>query len=269
MHIDTEEYRVKPGAKFDMKEAPVKYKGKIGKEEGEKEFDKLVLKLTDLQELLYADGKQSLLVVLQAMDAGGKDSTIQHVFGPINPQGCNIISFKGPNNEELSHDYLWRVHKNAPARGYMTVFNRSHYEDVLIVKVKKFAPKERIEARYEHINHFEKMLSDEGTRIVKFYLNISKDYQKERFERRLEKPEKNWKFNPEDLESRKDWDKYMDAFGDVFEKCSTKSSPWYVVPAETRWFRDLLVTRVLVDILEGMGLKYPVIDYDPASVKID
>lgn len=267
--MDLAEYLVKPGKKVTVKDCATEYKGKLGKAEGKREFRKLVNRMQELQEVFYADGKHALLVVLQAMDAGGKDSTIRHVFGPLNPQGCNVVSFKAPNNEELSHDYLWRVHKNTPARGYITVFNRSHYEDVLIVKVKKFVPADTIERRYDHINAFEKMLSDEGTRIVKFFLNISSDYQKARFRRRLDKTEKNWKFNPEDLETRKDWDKYMKAFEDVLSRCSQKYAPWYVVPAETRWFRDLLVARVIVNILEDMALKFPKIDYDPASVVID
>ncbi len=209
------------------------------------------------------------LVVLQAMDAAGKDSTVRHVFGPINPEGCQVTSFKAPSKEELAHDYLWRVHHHTPADGNIGVFNRSHYEETLIVKVKGWAPKEVIKKRYDHINAFEKMLTDEGTAVVKFMIHISKDYQKDRLQRRLDRPDKHWKFNPEDLTERGHWDEYMAEFSTTLSKCSTDYAPWYVVPAERRWFRNLLVTKVLVDTLTKMDPQPPKVNFDPQAIVIE
>src|SRR5690606_28398848 len=186
---------------------------------------------------------------------GGKDSTIRRVIGHLNPDGCRVISFKGPTERELKHDFLWRVHAHVPAKGFITVFNRSHYEDVLIARVKNLVPEKVWSKRYDHINHFEQLLLDEGTHIVKFFLHISKDYQKQRLQRRLEKPDKRWKFNPEDLEERKHWNDYQEAYVEALTRCNSAASPWYVVPAETRWFRDALVARVLREKLESMDLK--------------
>ncbi|MBN2535960.1 MAG: polyphosphate kinase 2 family protein [Spirochaetales bacterium] len=269
MDIDIKDYRVKDDDKINLKKIPAEYKGKLSKDECREEFEKQKEKLQELQEVLYADEGKALLVVFQAMDAGGKDSTIRHVIGPLNPAGCRVTSFKAPTVHELAHDFLWRIHANIPPRGYIGVFNRSHYEDILIVKVKKLAPEEVIEKRYDHINHFEKLLSDEGTRIVKFYLHISKLYQKKRLERRLERPDKYWKFNADDLKERELWDDYMDAFETALSHCSKKHAPWYIIPSETRWFRDVLVAEVLIETLKDMDLHYPKPDYDPNSIIID
>ena len=178
------------------------------------------------------------------MDAAGKDSTVRHVFGSINPAGCRVTSFKAPTKEELAHDYLWRVHDHAPADGNIAVFNRSHYEELLIVRVRGWAPEKVWKRRYAHMNAFEELLADEGTAVVKFMIHISKDYQKERLQRRLDRPDKHWKFNPEDLEERGHWDDYMEAFSDVVSKCSTDEAPWYVIPSERRWYRNLAITRI-------------------------
>ena len=199
------------------------------------------------------------------MDAGGKDSTTEHVFGPMNPQGVRVASFKAPSTLEKSHDFLWRVHAKAPQKGMIRVFNRSHYEDVLIVKVHGWAEADVIERRYDHIRHFEALLADAGTRVVKVMLNISKDYQLERFRRRLERPDKHWKFNPGDLKERDHWEDYMRAFEVAMERTSTEAAPWYVVPAETRWYRDLVVSQILVDTLEAMDPQYPEPEFDPAD----
>ncbi len=263
-----EEYRVQPGKKVHLGDFKTDDDGGLSKEDAEKEFAKLAERLTALQELLYADGKHALLVVLQAMDCGGKDSTIRHVFGPMNPQGCTVVSFKAPTEEELRHDFLWRVHAQAPARGYVGVFNRSHYEDVLIVRVKGLVPEERWKARYEQINAFEQLLHAEGTTILKFFLHISKDYQKERLQRRLDRPEKRWKFNPADLVERGRWDQYQAAYENALSRCSTKHAPWYVVPAEHHWYRNLLIARVLVDKLESLKMTHPQPDYDPEKIVI-
>jgi PPK2 family polyphosphate:nucleotide phosphotransferase len=268
MSFSTRDYRVDSNKSVKLGSFPVRYEGKLNKEEGLEIFAGLIKRFQELQALLYADGSQSLLVVLQAMDAAGKDSTIRNVFGPINPQGCKVVSFKGPNSTELAHDFLWRIHQNVPRKGHIGVFNRSHYEDVLIVKVKNLAPKDRIKKRYEHINNFESLLRDEGTRIIKFFLHISADYQKEQLQERLDTPEKLWKFSPSDIPERLHWDEYQKVYELVLEKCSSPEAPWYVVPAERKWFRNLLVAKVLVETLESMDLSYPKVDFDPKGIRI-
>ena len=267
--LNPADYLIKPGSKVDITKLPTRYEGSITKEQGRAEFHRLSHRLVELQEKLYAEGKRSLLVVLQAMDAAGKDSTVREVFSPVNPTGCRVISFKAPSKEELAHDYLWRIHAHTPPDGHITVFNRSHYEEVLIVRVKGWAPEKVWKRRYGHINAFEKMLTDEGTHVLKFKIHISKDYQKERLQRRLDRPDKHWKFNPEDLTERAHWDEYMVAFNDMLEKCSTNYAPWYVVPSERRWFRNLLISRVIVDKLESMHLKMPEPTFDPSSIVLE
>jgi PPK2 family polyphosphate:nucleotide phosphotransferase len=266
--MNTKDYAITESKSIKLDSLPTKYNGKLEKEKGLEEFKELLIKLQNLQALLYADGSKALLVVLQAMDAAGKDSTIRFVFGPINPQGCKVVSFKAPNSTELAHDFLWRIHQNVPRNGYIGVFNRSYYEDVLIVKVKNLAPKETIKQRYNHINDFESLLNDEGTRIVKFFLHISKDYQKEQLQERLDTPEKLWKFSSSDIPERMLWDDYQKAYETVFEKCSSPKNPWYIVPAERKWFRNLLIAKVLVETLESMDLHYPEAQFDPKQVVI-
>ncbi len=219
--------------------------------------------VAELQEKLYAENKQSLLIVLQAMDAAGKDSTIGKLTRNLNAQGCKIHSFKKPSKLELSHDFLWRIHAAAPASGEITIFNRSHYEDVLIVKVHGWADNEKIERRYEHINNFESLMADRGTKVVKFMLNVSPEYQLDRFKRRLDNPGKHWKFNPGDLDERKLWSDYMQAFEAAMEKCASDDSPWYVVPAENRNFRDVMIASVVKDVLKSMSPDYPEPEFDP------
>jgi len=232
----------------------------------DKELKKLREKLwedvADLQEALYAESKQSVLIVLQAMDAAGKDSTIEKLTRNLNAQGCKVHSFKSPTKKELAHDFLWRIHAVAPQAGDIAIFNRSHYEDVLIVKVHGWASPEKIERRYEHINNFESLISDRGTKVVKFMLNISPEYQLERFKSRLERPEKNWKFNPGDLDERKLWTDYMAAFESAMTNCASEDAPWFVVPAENRYFRDVVIASVIKEVLEGMKCEYPEPDFD-------
>jgi PPK2 family polyphosphate:nucleotide phosphotransferase len=194
------------------------------------------------------------------MDAGGKDGTIRHIFSGVNPQGCAVTSFKSPSTIERAHDFLWRVHAAAPANGMIGIFNRSHYEDVLIVRVHNLVPKDVWSKRYAHICEFEKLLSDSGTTILKFFLHISKDEQKKRLQARLDDPQKHWKFNVEDLAERKLWDEYMEAFDDALEKTSTRYAPWYVVPSDRKWFRNWVISDTIVHALEDMRLKFP----DPA-----
>lgn len=252
-------YRVTPGSDLDLRSLdPADSTAFEGtKKEGRKLASDLNARLEVLQEVLYAENRQKVLIVLQAMDTGGKDGTIRHVFDGTNPQGVTVASFKKPTSEELAHDYLWRVHAKTPKRGEITIFNRSHYEDVLVVRVHDLVPKDVWGRRYEHINRFEKLLADEGTTILKFFLHISKDEQKARLQDRLDVPEKNWKFAPGDLDERKLWDDYLDAYQDALERTSTESAPWYVVPADRKWYRNLMISEVLVDTLESLEMRYP------------
>jgi len=225
--------------------------------------------IDDLQDRLYAEGKQALLVVFQAMDAGGKDGTVRRVFGPVDPLGVRTASFKRPTPEELAHDFLWRIHKKVPAKGDIGIFNRSHYEDVLIARVRKLVPREVIAQRYRQINALERLLAENGVRIVKFFLHISKEEQRERLQERVDIPRKHWKFNPDDLEERKLWDAYMKAYERVIERCSAPWAPWYVVPANRNWYRNALVARVLRATLEDMNPAYPAPDFDPSGIRVE
>jgi PPK2 family polyphosphate:nucleotide phosphotransferase len=231
-------YRIEPGKKFKLEDYSPNdtgdFEGK--KQKGIELLAERRAEIDSLQELLYAEHKHRLLVVFQAMDGGGKDGTIRAVFDGVNPQGVKVASFKAPSQTELDHDYLWRIHAQTPGKGEIVVFNRSHYEDVLVVRVHNLVPKDVWKKRYDHINAFEHELYDEGTTILKFFLNISKDEQKERFMERLDMPEKRWKFNEGDLEERKLWPLYMEAFEEAISKTSTKWAPWYVVPANRNWY---------------------------------
>ncbi|HWQ46896.1 MAG TPA: polyphosphate kinase 2 family protein [Longilinea sp.] len=252
-------YRVKPGKDFRIDDIDPDNSGdwKGRKEEAKVRQIELTEKLDALQEQLYAEGKHKVLVVIQGMDASGKDGTIRKVFEGINPQGVRVASFKSPSPLELSHDYLWRVHQVVPAKGQIVIFNRSHYEDVLIVRVHKWIDEKEVQRRLRQIRDFEQLLADEGTTILKFHLRISKEEQKKRFIERIETPEKNWKFNPGDLGERTLWKDYMNAYEDAIRETSTEAAPWYVVPADHEWYRDLLITSVLVDTLENFKMTYP------------
>lgn len=232
----------------------------------EKKMEKLRLRLDELQNALYAESKQSLLVVLQARDAGGKDGTIRRVFSSVNPQGCSVTSFKAPTPIELAHDYLWRVHAAVPARGMIGIFNRSHYEDILAVRVHKLAPKKVWKQRYDQINEFEHFLTQNGVTIVKFFLHISMEEQRVRLAERLTDESKNWKFQAADLGERDLWDDYTRAYIDVFRKCSTKYAPWFIVPADRKHARDYLVLEKIVSTLERMDPEYP--EADPKALKL-
>ncbi|MEJ2746857.1 MAG: polyphosphate kinase 2 family protein [Anaerolineae bacterium] len=232
------------------------------------EFKALRRELIELQRRLYAEGRQKLLIVFQAMDAGGKDGTIRKVFRGVNPQGVRVHSFKVPSKEELAHDFLWRIHQDVPAQGMIGVFNRSHYEDVLVVRVHNIVPESIWRPRYKQINSFEKLLTDTGTTILKFFLHISPEEQKERFQARLDEPNKNWKFSVEDLEKRKLWDDYMTAYEEMLQQCTTPWAPWYVIPADQKWYRNLTITRTIVDTLKQMNPQYPPAE-DLSSIVID
>ncbi|MEP7065301.1 MAG: polyphosphate kinase 2 family protein [Gemmatimonadota bacterium] len=232
----------------------------------DKKTEKLRVRIDELQNALYAESKRALLVVLQARDAGGKDGTIRRVFTSVNPQGCSVSAFKAPTHTELAHDYLWRVHAVVPSRGMIGIFNRSHYEDVLAVRVHKLVPKKVWKERYDQINDFERMLTDNGVTILKFFLHISKEEQRVRLSDRLTDPSKNWKFQAGDLDERELWDEYTRAYEDVFRKCSTKFAPWFLVPADRKHARDYLVLEKIVSTLEGMDPKYPTAD--PETLKL-
>jgi len=240
----------------------------MGKKVGKEHLKQLNSELETLQELLYAEGKHKVLIVLQAMDTGGKDGTIRHVFEGVNPQGVKVASFKTPTKQELAHDYLWRIHKHTPGKGEITIFNRSHYEDVLVVRVHNLVSEEVWSKRYEHIKAFEKTLADEGTTILKFYLHIDKDEQKERLQARLDEPHKNWKFSLGDLEERKLWDQYTEAFEVAMERTSTEFAPWYVIPANRKWYRNLVISSIIIEKLKNLNMSYPEAEDDLSDVVI-
>jgi PPK2 family polyphosphate:nucleotide phosphotransferase len=264
-------YRVKPGKRVELNQWDPNDKSVFPgkKREGRQRLLELNQRLESLQEMLYAQHKHRVLIVLQAMDTGGKDGTIRHVFEGVNPQGVRVVSFKKPTPEELDHDFLWRAHEQVPAKGEIAIFNRSHYEDVLVVRVHGLAPKKTWSKRYDHINHFERMLADEGTTILKFFLYIDLDEQKERLQARLDEPQKHWKFNPDDLKERKLWPRYIKAYEDAISKTSTDWAPWYVVPANRKWYRNLVVGTVIVEALEALDMGYPEPDFDPTHVEIE
>ncbi|MBU1226350.1 MAG: polyphosphate kinase 2 family protein [Actinobacteria bacterium] len=262
-------YRVAAGAEVRLGDWDPEDTGGVDRDTAKHRIEELNHRLEALQELLYAEGKHKVLVVLQATDTGGKDGTIRRVFEGTNPQGVKVASFKQPTPLELAHDYLWRVHAHAPGTGEIVIFNRSHYEDVLVVRVHDLVPEERWSRRYDHILAFEQLLADEGTTILKFFLHISRDEQKERLQARLDDPSKHWKFSLGDLDERKRWDDYRHAFEDMLSRTSSDTAPWYVVPANHKWYRDLVVASVLAATLESLGMAYPPPEDDLSGVVIE
>jgi PPK2 family polyphosphate:nucleotide phosphotransferase len=258
MSVDFGRYRLPPGERVALAEHdPGDTDDDARPEESETELAALTHRIAELQECLYAEDSRSLLVVLQGIDAAGKDSTVKHVFRETNPQGCRVYAFKEPSSEEAAHDFLWRYHQHTPATGMIHIFNRSHYEDVLVVRVKDLVPEERWRSRYDSINDFEQILVREGTTILKFFLHISPERQLEKFRERLERPDKHWKFSANDLKERRHWDAYHEAYQDALNLTSTECAPWYLVPADRRWYRNLVVARVVAGTLEGMAPRYP------------
>jgi PPK2 family polyphosphate:nucleotide phosphotransferase len=250
---------IRPGerARLDRRDPEDTSEFRGDKDEGEKALEKMTGRLEELQELLYAEHKHSMLVVLQGMDSAGKDGTIRRVFKGVNPQGVRVASFKIPSVQELDHDFLWRVHEQAPARGEIVLFNRSHYEDVLITRVHGLIPKAVWERRYSEINEFERTLTEEGTTVLKFFLHISRSEQKRRLKERLDDPTKHWKFREGDLQERRRWSAYMHAYEEALAKTSTPWAPWYVVPSNRKWFRDLYVSERIVSALAKLRMRYP------------
>jgi PPK2 family polyphosphate:nucleotide phosphotransferase len=274
MELPLDRYRVTSGSPIDLTDFDPGDPGPFSPDGDGKDAARELLKaqrdrLAELQRLLYADGGRSLLVVLQAMDAGGKDGTIRKVFSGVNPQGVEVTNFKAPSAEELAHDFLWRINRALPRRGMIGVFNRSHYEDVLIVRVKELVPESVWSQRYAMIDAFERRLVASGTAVLKLFLHIDKDEQRQRLQARLDDPSKHWKFNPGDLAERARWGAYMEAFEVAVGRCSSPEAPWLVVPANRKWYRNVVVTQAIIEALEGMGLRYPEVDFDPTSIVID
>jgi PPK2 family polyphosphate:nucleotide phosphotransferase len=254
--------RAQPGRRIRLRDLDTSNAHGWTKEAAGPALDEQLDRLTDLQDRLWAEGKRAVLVVLQGIDAAGKDGTIKKVMTAFNPQGCPVTSFKVPSSEELAHDYLWRVHKAVPRRGEIGIFNRSHYEEVLIVRVHGLVPRSVWRSRYDEINAFEAHLAANGTTIVKFFLSISKDEQRERFQARYDDPTKRWKFSMGDLDERERWDDYQAAFDDALSKTSTDVAPWYVIPADRKWFRNLAVATILADTMAGLEPRYPPVAED-------
>ena len=229
---------------------------------------KSMARLDELQYVMFAEHRRALLVVLQGMDGSGKDGTIRHVMTGLNPQGCRVTAFKTPSADEADHDFLWRVHREVPRRGDIAIFNRSHYEDVLIARVRKLVPQEVWSRRYDRINQFEELLCESGVNVVKFFLHISKEEQKERFEERLRDPTKQWKLSAADFAERKLWNKYEAAYEDALTRCSSPTAPWYIVPADKKWFRNLAISHLLVETLDALDMRFPKATFDPSQVTL-
>ncbi len=266
-----DDYRVQPGEKITLLDHDPMDKRFFpeGKQVGKQRLLHLNQRLESLQELLYAEHKQKVLIVLQAMDTGGKDGTIRHVFEGVNPQGVSVTSYKVPTPVELDHDYLWRVHQHVPGKGQIMIFNRSHYEDVLVVRVHNLVSKQRWMRRFNHINNFERMLNDEGVTILKFFLHINKEEQKQRLQARLDEEKKRWKFSSGDLKERKLWLDYQRAYEDMLSKTSTDWAPWYIIPANRKWYRNLVVSEIVIKTLEDLDMNYPQPEEDLSGVIIE
>jgi PPK2 family polyphosphate:nucleotide phosphotransferase len=269
------DYRVKPGDKLDLEKLDPDDSGKYqpddaAKKKAKARTDELIARMSGLQERLYANKSQALLIILQGMDTSGKDGTIKHVMSGVNPMGCHVRSFKAPVGKELAHDFLWRVHHEVPALGYIGIFNRSHYEDVLVTRVHDLISDKEAKRRLRQIQEFERLLSEHGTTILKFFLHISKDEQRARLEARVKDAEKRWKFDAHDLAERKFWPKYQAMYEEAISATSTEEAPWYVVPANRKWYRNLVVAETIVDALESMDLKVPKaspdIDFDKLKI---
>ena len=263
-----DKFRVKSGHKLRLSEIDPADSGKHSDKSGaQSETEQHAQKLKELQYLLYAEGKRGLLICLQALDTGGKDGTIRHVLSYLNPQGCRVQSFKVPTPVEASHDFLWRAHKVTPGRGEVTIFNRSHYEDVLVARVHKLVPETVWSKRYEAINAFEKLLSENNIHVLKFYLHISKHEQLKRFKKRLEDPARHWKISEADYAERHYWDEYQNAYEDAINRCSTEYAPWYVIPSDHKWYRNLIISRIVAEYLEGLNMRFPAPTVDITEIR--
>ena len=259
-----------PGELVSLDDYPPEYTGTYEKKgQTKKRLKKLHKQLLELQGLLYAESQHAVLIILQGMDTCGKDGTIRKVMSGINVQGCDVFSFKVPTADELSRDFLWRAHRSVPAKGKIGIFNRSHYEDVLVVRVHDLVPESVWSQRYQQINDFERMLVENGTVVLKFYLHISKDEQKERLESRIEDPTKHWKVEASDIRERAYWEDYMQAYEVMLQKCSTEWAPWHIIPANKKWYRNLVITERIVDTLKKLDMRYPEPSVDITKLRID
>ncbi|MCY0992859.1 polyphosphate kinase 2 family protein [Nannocystis sp. ILAH1] len=255
--MDLDDYRVRGAGGAKLSGYEPDDNGGLERSEAEAELPGLLSRMQDLQERLYAERTRSLLLILQGRDASGKDGTIKHVAGGFNPLGTHVMAFKAPNELERSHDFLWRIHHHVPPAGQVAIFNRSHYEDILVPTVEKLLPKHVVEPRYDHVRRFEELLHDAGTCVLKFFLHISKDEQRKRLQERLDSPDKHWKFDPHDLKARAAWDDFTGVYQQIFVRTSSDDAPWYIIPADRKWFRNYLVARIVVRTLERMDLEYP------------
>ncbi len=261
-------FRVEPASKVDLSRVDASFSDKHeSHEHALPEIETYSNELRDLQYLMYAENKRSLLICLQGRDAAGKDGTINHVLSAMNPQGCTVTGFKVPSREEAAHDFLWRYHKAAPAKGQVAIFNRSHYEEVLVQRVHNMVPKEVWSKRYEHINDFERMLYENGTHILKFYLHIDPDEQLERFKQRIQDPARHWKISEGDYAERPFWDAYTEAFEAALGKCSTEHAPWFIIPSNHKWFRNLAISRIVAEALKALNMKFPAPTVDINKIK--
>lgn len=252
------QFRVLPGARVKLADMDPSFKDRHDSQEAAAgEIERYRKRLFELQEMLYAERRRSLLICLQGLDTAGKDGVIKHFLGAMNPQGCTVTQFRQPSAEEAAHDFLWRAHRATPARGQVAIFNRSHYEDVLVVRVHHLVAKSQWSVRYERINAFEQMLADQETQILKFFLHISSEEQLARFKARLEDPTKQWKISESDYQERKSWNDYVTAHEEALSRCSTPHAPWFVIPSNHKWFRNLAVARIVVEHLESLDLRYP------------
>ena len=264
----SDKFRVKPGHRLKLKKIDAGFKGHHETEEAAAvEIEHYRHKMAKMQSLLCAEKKRSVLIVLQALDAGGKDGTVNHVFSVLNPQGARVVGFKQPTSEELAHVFLWRVHPHVPIKGEITLFNRSHYEDVLVTRVHNLIDKETWKDRYKRIRHFEELLAHSGTHILKFFLHISAEEQLARFAQRLEDPQRNWKISESDYAERAYWDDYITAFEDAITATTAKHAPWFVIPSNHKWFRNLAVSQIIADTMEGLHMAYPKPTVDLADIR--
>jgi PPK2 family polyphosphate:nucleotide phosphotransferase len=263
----TKQFRIVPGSDFQLKKLDPGDSGKHGKKSARKRLAELHERMDELQFRLYSEQQRSVLICLQALDAGGKDGVVRHVISSMNPQGCHVVGFKQPSAEELAHDFLWRIEAATPRRGTVTIFNRSHYEDVLIVRVHDLVPKKVWSKRYEQINDFERRLHENGTQILKFFLHISKEEQLERFKDRLDDPTRHWKISEADYSERKYWSDYEAAFQDAISKCNTEQAPWFVIPSDHKWFRNLAISEIIVETMEELDFKLPPASVDIAAIR--
>jgi PPK2 family polyphosphate:nucleotide phosphotransferase len=261
--------RVRPDSKVSLKDHDPGAALGLSKEQGNKVTAENRERLSDLHELLWAENQRSILIVLQGMDTSGKDGVIRNVMAGVDPQGCKVTAFKRPSDEEADHGYLWRIVRALPAKGDIGIFNRSHYEDVLIARVRNLVPEKEWRGRYHQINTFEKLLTENGTTILKFFLHISRDEQKERLQARLEDPTKAWKFSMQDLEERKLWPEYVDAYEEALSRCSTGHAPWYIIPSDRKWVRNMAVSSIIVETMEKLDMKWPKLSVDPKTVVIE